>query len=91
MFCCRFYIFLGPTDFCQTIISTSTGPIFTTFAGLVELWLQMNDLKLFFSIPQGTLPWQPILLTKSTSIPHLAVRMTFAKAIAMQGAGKQIT
>jgi len=30
------------------ITSTSTGPIFTKFAGLVELWPWMNDLKLFF-------------------------------------------
>jgi len=40
----------------------------------------MNDLKLFFSIAQGTLLWQPILWTKSTSKPHLVVRMTFARA-----------
>jgi len=60
----------------------------------------INDLKLFFSIPQVTLPWQPISLAKSISFPHLLVRMTFARAapptydkkgIAMQGAGKQIT
>jgi len=59
----------------------------------------MNDLKLFFKSP-GTLPWQPILWAKSTSNPHLVARMTFAraappaydkKAIATQGAGKQIT
>ena len=41
-------------------ILTSTRQIFTKFAGLVELWLQMNALKLFFSISQGTLPWQPL-------------------------------
>ena len=32
----------------RPIISTSTEPIFTKFAGLLELWPQMNDLKLFF-------------------------------------------
>jgi len=35
-------IFVGP------IISLSSGPIFTKFAGLVELWLLMKDLKLVF-------------------------------------------
>jgi len=33
-----------------------------------------------FSIPQWTLPWQPILWAKSTSNTHLLVRMTFARA-----------
>jgi len=33
-----------------------------------------------FSIRQGTLPWQQILWAKSTSSPHLVVRMTFAMA-----------
>jgi len=32
----------------RPIISTSTGPIFTKFTGLVELWPWMNDVKLFF-------------------------------------------
>jgi len=45
----------------RPIISTSSGPIYSEFAGLIELWLLMNDLKLLFSIPQGTLPWQPIV------------------------------
>ena len=61
-------------------MSTSTGPIFTKFAGLVELWPQTNDLKLFFSIFRGTLPWQPILWAKLTSNSHLVVRMTFSRA-----------
>ena len=34
--------------FVRPIISTSTGPIFTEFAGLVELRPQMNDRKFFF-------------------------------------------
>jgi len=33
-----------------------------------------------FLIPQGTLPWQPTLWAKSTSNPHLVVRITFARA-----------
>jgi len=33
-----------------------------------------------FSIPQGTLPWQPIFWAKSTLFRHLVVRMTFARA-----------
>ena len=36
--------------------------------------------EVIFSIPQGTLPWQPMLSAESTSIPHLVVRMTFARA-----------
>jgi len=32
----------------RPIISTFTGPIFTKFAGLIGLWLKMNDPKLFF-------------------------------------------
>ena len=44
-----FYIFLVISI--RPIISTPNGPIFTKFAELVELWPQMNDLKLFFSIP----------------------------------------
>ena len=30
------------------MISTSTGPIFAKFSLLVELWLQMNGVKLVF-------------------------------------------
>jgi len=81
MFCCFFYKFNNiSVIFVRPIISTSTGPIFTEFAGLVELRPQMNDRKLFFSIPQGTLPWQPIFWAKSTFNTHLIVRMTFARA-----------
>jgi len=33
----------------RPVISTSTGPIFTKFAAeMIELWLQMNGLKLIF-------------------------------------------
>jgi len=72
------YIFSG---FCQTsYLNIRTGPIFAKFAGLAELCPEMNHLKLFLSISQGTLPWQPILWAKSTSIPHHVVRMTFARA-----------
>ena len=39
----------------RPIISTSSGPIFPKFAGLVDLWPYLNNLKLFFSIPEGTL------------------------------------
>jgi len=62
----------------RPVISTYTGPSFTKFAGLVEVWA--NDLKLCFSISYGTLSWQPILRAKSTSNPHLVVRVTFARA-----------
>jgi len=39
-----------------------------------------EDLKLFFSILQGTLPWQPILWANSTSNIHLVVRPSIARA-----------
>jgi len=80
----------------RLIISTSAELIFT---GFVELWSEINNLN-FFSILQGTLLWQPILWAKSTCNTHLVVFVTFARAapqaytrraVAMQGAGKQIT
>ena len=45
-------LFLFLTNFVRSIISTSTEPIFAKFAGLVELWLKMNDLKLVFDPPR---------------------------------------
>jgi len=45
-------------------ISGSAGPIFAIFSpneSILGAELQMIDLDLFFSISQGTLPWQPIL------------------------------
>ena len=53
MFCLRFLflaISVGP------IISTSTGPIFTKFAGTTTV---DKRSQISFSILQGTLPWQP--------------------------------
>jgi len=48
----QFYKFLS--RFCQTIIiSTSTGPILSKFAGFVELWRCVNDLKLVFRFFKG--------------------------------------
>ena len=38
-------------DSVRPLICTSAGPIFTQFAGMVELWLYMNDLKLLFFDP----------------------------------------
>ena len=37
----------------RPIISTSTGPIFTKFAGLVELWPYMNDPSYFLRSLKG--------------------------------------
>ena len=80
MFCCCFnYLKIFLVISVRPVISTSTRTIFTKFARLVELWPPMNDLVIF-SIPQGMLPWQPILWAKSTSIPHLVVRIAFARA-----------
>jgi len=39
----------------RPIISTSSGPIFPKFAGLVDLWPYLNNLELFFSIPDQLL------------------------------------
>jgi len=103
MFCWRFIVRLYVcSDFCQTnqIISTSTGPIFTKFAVLVKLWPWMNDRSEdIFSIPQGTLPWQPI--SGQNRPPFRALqfachslgrrrRYTTRRAIATQSASKQI-
>jgi len=42
-FClCFLFIF---NDFVISIISTSTGPIFAKLAGVIELWLWMNDMS----------------------------------------------
>jgi len=49
MFCpCLLFNFCFLTIAVRPIIPTSTGPIFTEFVVLVELWLRMNDVKLFF-------------------------------------------
>ena len=45
-FACISYLFL--TISIRPIIPTSAGPIVTKFAELVELWLQINDLKFVF-------------------------------------------
>jgi len=43
-------------------ISGSTWPIFTIFFHQMEgICVNVVNLDQFFSIPQGTLPWQPIL------------------------------
>jgi len=48
-----FNIYLFIYCLVRPIISTSTGPIFTEFAGLVELWLWVNDLKFPFRSLKG--------------------------------------
>jgi len=63
-FCCWF-LFLVISA--RPVISTYTRPIFTKFAGLVELWTQMNDLKFFFD-PSGDIA--------------MATNMTFAREAA---------
>jgi len=39
----------------------STGPIFTMFYQMEGICVSFLDPVHFFPIPQGTLPWQPIL------------------------------
>ena len=96
--CFIFYIF---GDVCQTNnISTSFYRTDLHEICRIGRTLAVDDRKLFFSMPQGTLPWQPILWAKSISNPYMTFawhslgrrrRRTTRRAIAMQGAGKQIT
>jgi len=74
-----FHIFLFLTIFVRPIISTSTKPIFAKFAGLVELWLLMNDLRLVFFICEGTLPWQSIYVGFVGFYPQNWVRVPFGR------------
>jgi len=75
MFCSCFYLHFS--DLCQTnyldIYRTDLHEICR-----VGRWIKLSVI--IFSIPQGTLPWQPILWTKSTFFPQLVVRMTFARS-----------
>jgi len=82
----------------RPIISTSTEPIFAKFAGLVELWLLMNDLRLVFFICEGTLPWQSIYVGYIGFYPQNWVRVPFGRwrrttrsASAVLDAGEAIT
>jgi len=62
-------------DFCQTNFHA----IYVT--DLYEICRDVDEqAEVIFSIPQGTLPWQPIVWAKSTSNTHLVVRVTFARA-----------
>ena len=90
-----FFIFL--TIFVRPIISTSTEPIFAKFAGLVELWQLMNELRLVFFICEGTLPWQSIYVGFVGFYPQNWVRVPFGRwrrttrsASAAQDAGEPI-
>jgi len=60
-----FLIYLFLTIPLRPIISKSTRLIFAEFPGLVELSLQMVNLKLVFLIHRGTLPWQPIFVSSA--------------------------
>jgi len=59
-----------------TMISTSTRPIFTKFAGLVEVRPWMNDLKLFFDSSRDV----AVATNFVGKIDLLVVHMTFARA-----------
>jgi len=48
----------------RPIISQSNGPIFAKFSGLVKLWLY-DQPETSFSVSQGTLPWQPIVVSSA--------------------------
>ena len=65
--------------FSRQVISEYTGPIFTKFSALVDLWEEWEGLinsTFFFTIAEGTLPWQPILGAKLAYPPSL-VTLTF--------------
>jgi len=55
--CC--FLFVTLTILFGPIVSTSTGQIFARFAELVAV---DDKSEISFSIPQGTLPWQPIFV-----------------------------
>ena len=75
------YIFIFVMISVRPIISTSTGPIFHEICRIGRpLTVDERCEVIFFSIPRGTLPWQPILWAKSTSFHDLVVGMTFARA-----------
>ena len=48
-------------------ISVSTGPIFTIFLPNGRYLREFSWSGPFFTIPQGTLPWQPILCRKQNA------------------------
>jgi len=80
MFClCFTFIFFIFNDYVRPVILIFAGPILTKFAGLLELRLWMKELKLFFSIPQVTLLWQPIFWAKSKPNLQNWVRVRFAR------------
>ena len=58
MFCCCFLFKKNILAISiRPIIQTSTAQIFTTFAGSVELWPQMNVLNLYFRSLKGRYGW----------------------------------
>ena len=76
-----FYLKNILSDFCQTTYLNIYKR--TDLYGICRIGRTLAVDKrsdVIFSIPQGTLPWQPILWIKSTSNTHLVVRMTFARA-----------
>jgi len=80
MFCCCFKKNIS-SDFCQHL-NIYIGPIFSLheICRIGRTLVVDERSNVIFSIPQGTLLWQPILWAKSTFIPHLVVRMIFARA-----------
>jgi len=77
MFGCWFFIF---SDFCQTNYLNIYRIDLPEVCGIDRTMAVDERSEVILPIPQGTLPWQPILWTKSTSFPHLVVCMTFARA-----------
>ena len=54
-------------------ISVSTGPIFTIFSPNKRHLREFSWSGPFFQIPQGMLPWQPILCRKQNTKPIFAI------------------
>ena len=80
MFCCCFFIFFYFSDFCQTNYPDIYRTDLHDICRIGRTLAADERCELIFSIPQGTLPWQPILWANLTSIPRLVVRMTFTRA-----------
>jgi len=72
-----FYFKKYLSDFCQT---SYLNIYRTDLHEICRIGKTLAADKVIFSLPQGTLQWQPILWAKSISNTHLVLRMTFARA-----------
>jgi len=71
MFCCGFNNSVRP------IISKSTGPIFAKLSGRQNYMAVGDESEIIYSIPQGTLPPQPIAVALSTIVSEIFGRWRY--------------